>query len=328
MKNFTKAICSFALAACCLLQSTIYAQEKAGFDDLKNKVVEKNTPQSKTSVSDKSLWTVKSDGSVNLKLINQYDPPGYWTLWVWPEDLWLNCSSGAAGRFDRITAAYHVPSDKRMKKDIKDLPNVLDGILKLHARSYHFIYNKETDPRSFGFIAQEVKEVFPELVSNGVNPKTKEQQYLLNYDNFSVYAIKAIQEQQQQIDSLKFLNASLKNELRDIEKRLAKLEISDAQELSEKERNQNAIITSASLEQNIPNPFDQTTIINYTLPEQFSSAKIIITDKTGKILKEVNVSGSGKGSLKLDASMLSNGVYNYTLYVDRKLIAAKQMILK
>ena len=63
------------------------------------------------------------------------------------------------------------------------------------------------------------------------------------------------------------------------------------------------------------------------MPQQFSSAKIIITDKAGKVLREVNVSGSGKGSLEIEASTLSSGAYQYSLYVDGNLIAAKQMIL-
>src|SRR4051794_4203759 len=86
-------------------------------------------------------------------------------------------------------------------------------------------------------------------------------------------------------------------------------------------------ISSASLEQNIPNPFNRTTKINYTLPQQFSSAKIIITDKSGKTLKQINVSGAGKGSLNVDASTLSSGAYQYSFYVDGRLINTKQMIL-
>ena len=63
------------------------------------------------------------------------------------------------------------------------------------------------------------------------------------------------------------------------------------------------------------------------MPQQFSSAKIIITDKSGKALKEINVSGSGKGSVNVDASTLSAGAYQYSLYVDGKLIDTKQMVL-
>ena len=84
---------------------------------------------------------------------------------------------------------------------------------------------------------------------------------------------------------------------------------------------------TATLEQNIPNPFNNTTTINYTLPKKYSSAKIIVVDKSGKVLKEINISGSGKGSLKIDASTLASGAYNYSLYVDGKLIGTKQMVL-
>jgi len=85
-------------------------------------------------------------------------------------------------------------------------------------------------------------------------------------------------------------------------------------------------LTGASLEQNIPNPFTQSTAINYTLPQQYKLAKIIVTDKSGKALKEVNISGIGKNTVTVDASALSAGSYQYSLYVDGKLISTKQMI--
>jgi hypothetical protein len=85
------------------------------------------------------------------------------------------------------------------------------------------------------------------------------------------------------------------------------------------------MISDASLQQNIPNPFNHTTTVNYTLPQGFSSAKMIVTDKSGKVLKEVKLSGSGKGSITVDASMLSSGAYQYSMYVDGRLIETKQM---
>ena len=87
------------------------------------------------------------------------------------------------------------------------------------------------------------------------------------------------------------------------------------------------MMSEASLSQNIPNPFNQTTMINYAVPQQYSSAKIIVTDKSGKALKQLNLSGSGKGSVRVDASTLSSGAYQYSLYVDGKLIDTKQMVL-
>jgi hypothetical protein len=86
-------------------------------------------------------------------------------------------------------------------------------------------------------------------------------------------------------------------------------------------------LSAASLQQNAPNPFSTNTVINYTLPQQYNSAKMMITDKNGKILKEVTLSGSGQGSLKVDAAGLAASGYNYSLYVDGNLFASKQMVL-
>lgn len=89
---------------------------------------------------------------------------------------------------------------------------------------------------------------------------------------------------------------------------------------------------NAALQQNTPNPFNGVTKINYILPKQYTSAKIIVTDKLGKTLKEVNLPAgrqgiSNSGSLNIDASKFSSGAYQYSLIVDGKLIATKQMVL-
>jgi trimeric autotransporter adhesin len=89
---------------------------------------------------------------------------------------------------------------------------------------------------------------------------------------------------------------------------------------------QSTIISSASLSQNIPNPFSNFTTIKYSLPQHYSSAKIIITDKNGNALKTITLSNN-KGSVHIDAATLSSGDYQYALYVDGRLIDTKQMIV-
>ena len=86
-------------------------------------------------------------------------------------------------------------------------------------------------------------------------------------------------------------------------------------------------LVSFSLLQNVPNPFNHKTTIGYILPQTYSSAKIVITDKSGKPIKEISISGNGKGSVDVDASTLTSGAYSYALYVNGKLIDTKQMIL-
>ncbi len=85
-------------------------------------------------------------------------------------------------------------------------------------------------------------------------------------------------------------------------------------------------MNAAFLQQNVPNPFKNTTTIGYMLPQKFIDAQIRITDKSGKTLKAINIAGS-KGNVTIDASTLSSGAYQYSLIVDGKLIATKQMVI-
>ncbi len=171
-----------------------------------------------------------------------------------------------------------------------------------------------------GFVAQEVEEVAKRIgydFSGVDKPANEHTPYGLRYSEFVVPLVKAVQELSQQ-------NEDLKKENQELKTRLDKLEAAVFQSSSA-----NIILrTSARLEQNIPNPFNHTTIINYTLPQISRSAKIIITDKNGKMLKEVRVSGSGKGSINVNVATLSSGSYQYSLYIDGRLIDTKQMILQ
>jgi hypothetical protein len=91
--------------------------------------------------------------------------------------------------------------------------------------------------------------------------------------------------------------------------------------------NELSVMSGASLSQNIPNPFNRTTTINYSLPQQYSSAKIIVVDELGKPIKTFNLFGTGKGSVTFSSPSSAEASFQYSLYVDGKLIGTKQMVL-
>lgn len=96
------------------------------------------------------------------------------------------------------SGVYSALSDRRMKEAIQELYPALPKVLKLRAKSYFFIDNPRAE-RSLGFIAQEVGELFPELVEgdpNGDNTLS------LDCSGFGVLAVKAIQEQQAIVSNL------------------------------------------------------------------------------------------------------------------------------
>ncbi|CAN5739022.1 hypothetical protein BH10BAC2_BH10BAC2_35230 [soil metagenome] len=187
-----------------------------------------------------------------------------------------------------------------------------------------------------GFVAQEVEAVAKKInydFSGVDKPETKDGLYGLRYTDFVVPLVKAVQELSSQNDSLKNENTSLRKDFNDLKNIVLSIQQKQNQCSScnavtnNVSQSYTTLSHASSLEHNIPNPFTNTTSIGYTLPNQFTNAKIIITDKNGKTLKTVNISGSGKGSLKIDASTLSAGAYQYSLYIDGRLIDTKQMIL-
>ena len=176
-----------------------------------------------------------------------------------------------------------------------------------------------------GFVAQQVEEAAKKIgydFSGVDKPKNEHTPYGLRYSEFVVPLVKAVQELSKMSEGLLAENDEKDATINELKTRIEKLEaIMNAQQSK-------SYVSSAALGQNIPNPFTNSTTIHYTLPESRNigtSAKIIITDKNGKALKEVRLSGSGKGSINVDAATLSSGTYQYSLYIDGRLIDTKQM---
>jgi len=184
-----------------------------------------------------------------------------------------------------------------------------------------------------GFVAQDVEEAAKELNYDfsGVDvAKSDKDLYALRYSDFVAPLVKAVQELSKKNDEKEAKINEQDTKIDNLQKQINELKSllsGDENKATINDKRQTINISSASLEQNIPNPFNRTTILNYVLPQQFSSAKIIIADKSGKALKQINVSGSGKGSLHIDAATLSSGTYQYSFYVDGRLIETKQMVL-
>lgn len=74
------------------------------------------------------------------------------------------------------------------------------------------------------------------------------------------------------------------------------------------------IITSYSLNQNYPNPFNPSTSISFALPNE-SRVSLKIFNSVGQMVKELvsGVKPMGNYDVRFDASMLSSGVYFYSI---------------
>jgi hypothetical protein len=173
-----------------------------------------------------------------------------------------------------------------------------------------------------GFIAQEVEKSAKELNYDfsGVDaPKNDKGLYGLRYSEFVVPLVKSVQELSKEHDDLQKQVDDLKKMVQSL---MQNSTVSQTSVVSD------AMVSNASsIEQNTPNPFTSTTTLHYTLPQKYVNARIIITDQNGTFLKQIDVSGVGKGAINVDASTLSSGSYHYSLFVDGKLIGSKQMVV-
>lgn len=98
--------------------------------------------------------------------------------------------------------AWSNPSDVRLKKDIVSSTHGLDFVSKLRPVTYH-MKTGTTDLQS-GFIAQEVETAAKAVnyeFSGLVKPASENDFYSLRYSEFVVPLVKAVQEQQQMIES-------------------------------------------------------------------------------------------------------------------------------
>jgi hypothetical protein len=84
----------------------------------------------------------------------------------------------------------------------------------------------------------------------------------------------------------------------------------------------------AYLSQNLPNPFDNTTMIGYFVPFSYSKANIVVSTVTGQILDNILLSKFGEGSININKDRMQSAIYLYTLYVDGKKVDTKKMVVK
>ncbi len=187
-----------------------------------------------------------------------------------------------------------------------------------------------------GFIAQDVEKAATLLhydFSGLDKPQSSEGLYGLRYSDFVVPLVKAVQELSKMNNEKDTRIDSLQKQYEDLKALVLKIQkcIPCSKNMNNAMQNNTSqeylnIVNNTSLEQNAPNPFINTTSIGYYLPQKFSSAKIIVTDKSGKILQQLNLPTPGKGTVHVNASAMASGAYHYSLYVDGRLIETKQMM--
>lgn len=233
----------------------------------------------------------------------------------------------------------NVTSDRKFKTDIETIDNPLEIINKLNARSYYFdtvkyqnTFDFEKDLQ-YGFIAQEIEQVLPDLVSTINFPEKLDAQgkrvadamtyKSVEYMEIIPITVGAIQDLSDENDSLRREVANLNDRLSTLENCLSALlptlcqmnqQAIQANTLEAQEQLRKNIVVTLSnqavivLDQNVPNPFAEQTVINFSIPETIQKAQFHFYNEEGKIIQSVDIPERGLGSLTVFGADLSTGV--------------------
>jgi len=243
---------------------------------------------------------------------------------VWASAL---TSEGAAAYFNGISYSngFYQGADAKLQKDVKPLTSVLDKIKTLKANTFSFnatefqTMNLPAE-KQMGLNVDDIANAFPDLVrefkdvSNQLKTgKTSDMKSYkaINYTNLIPVLIAGMQEQQQQIEEQR----QMINDL-----------INKSQAPSGINQN-NPAIDGLNLEQNIPNPFSDQTIIKYTLSEQINSAYMAVYDLSGKQITKFPLDQKGTSFITITSEKLAAGIYLYSIIADGKVMDSKRMIV-
>lgn len=164
--------------------------------------------------------------------------------------------------------------------------------------------------------ADQLKEFFPNLVAEDMNGNVS-----INYIEMIPLLLQYINELNTKIQKLESASGLSK-------------EVSNSSSFSSKSRGEVTSISEekytpiASLEQNNPNPFSESTIIKMTIPSSVRSATLQIYDMSGNSVCQKVIGERDEVSITISSVDLGTGMYLYALIADGKVISTKRMIVK
>ena len=236
--------------------------------------------------SDKNLKKNIEDISDALSIINKLKPRSY------------------EFRKEGKLASLNLPQGKHYGLIAQDLEEVLPDLVK----EVENVFPPNAEPKPVLSPEPNGKDVtLPPPAKETVTPAPQQLEKsekmsvkAVNYIELIPILIKALQNQQQQINELKQTVSKFTQP-----------------------QSTNASAGSEMLGQNTPNPVRDVTKIQFGLPQGSNNAQLVITDNLGRVVKSLRLTASGM--VNVDVSSFGNGVYNYSLVIDNKTLQTRKM---
>jgi hypothetical protein len=230
-------------------------------------------------------------------------------------------------------------SDERIKQDIEENVPGLSFINLLRPVTYRFNTTKENELlgkkdslnqakesdiekiKFTGFLAQDVDKAAKKINYDFSGVDKAGKMLGLRYSEFVVPLVKAVQELSEKNNGLEQINNQLQQQLQALQLRMEKLEAL----MSNTPQNSSVpSLSSATIAQNVPNPFTGSTVISYSLPAVSNTAHINFYNSSGVIIKSIQLANS-KGSISINAADFAAGNYQYALVINNAIVESRKM---
>lgn len=234
-------------------------------------------------------------------------------------------NSTFTSQYDIKAPSFLTTSDARLKKNVTSLSDSFGKLMDVNAVSYNLTQSstakaseeatKESaanavvkdDRTHFGFIAQEIQKIYPNLVV-----EDEDGMLAIDYTGFIPLLVEAYKD----------LSDKVKEQEEVIDVLLGQKGPSYMPASVDGMADQKAV-----LKQNKPNPFNISTSIECTVPQSAASAFICVYDLQGKQVLKIDIRERGDVVNVIDASSLVPGMYIYSLIADGVEIDSKRMII-
>ncbi len=260
-----------------------------------------------------------------------------WSLYSFIDgDLGLFEGDSLKGRFDNVSGNYTVISDRRLKSNIRAMEDATATLMDLRPVRYRFRSDASGERQYYGFVAQELQEVLPDLIH------TESETGLLSvsYTELIPFLVAALQEAEQTREQAA---TKANRERQQLQQEVQRLETQLAQHAQRLERLEALLLApeqtgssgstpaspatpaSGSLGLIAPNPsFGQCTV-SFTLAPTTRNAFLEAFDQQGRRVLHQALTASGQAQAVLNTTDWSVGSYRLRLLADGQVLDSAQL---
>lgn len=228
---------------------------------------------------------------------------------------------------------YYSLSDESSKTDIKDLGSQWEQLSKLEPKKYYFKSELEKDadnlnPLSFGFLAQDLMKVYPNLVTTTFDSIQGEDKYWVNYIGLIPILTSAVSELHRENEELKIelekVSSGQSNEtrLQELEQCIEGL----CKAIDENSSAENYGKIAFTLGQSYPNPNHGSFTIEVNMLAGFEKAELLFYSADGKLVHKKEIKEKGFSKYEFNAENIVGTPDLYSLFVDGRLIDTKRIL--